>query len=269
VSDKHPALYSLSVWRQRQLRRLEWHLSGPYARCRSESLPVRLYRHRSKLLKKLGESAMHLQHNKIINLRLAAPHIHGVLIRPGETFSFWRLVGQTTEEGGYKEGLVLSDGEVRTGIGGGLCQLGNLILWMGLHSPLTLTERHHHSFDAFPDSGRVLPFGSGCSLFYNYLDLQFRNDTDVVLQFLVCVGRKYLHGECRAAGELPHSYHVFERNHRFTREGGRLFRSNELWRRVIDRATGDTVREEMLWLNHSLVKYDPRLIPQAQMLQSG
>ena len=50
-------------------------------------------------------------------------------------------------------------GEVKTSIGGGICQLANLLYWMALHTPLEVIERHHHSFDPFPDSGRTLPFG--------------------------------------------------------------------------------------------------------------
>ena len=45
--------------------------------------------------------------------------------------------------------------------GGGLCQLSNLIYWMTLHTPLTITERYRHSYDVFPDSNRTQPFGSG------------------------------------------------------------------------------------------------------------
>ena len=49
---------------------------------------------------------------------------------------------------------------------------------MFLHSPLTVVERSEHSFDPFPDNGRVLPWGVGCSIVYNYVDLVVRNDTE-------------------------------------------------------------------------------------------
>jgi vancomycin resistance protein VanW len=48
---------------------------------------------------------------------------------------------------------------------------------LALHSPLEIKERHHHSFDPFPDENRVLPFGRGASIFYNYVDLRFINPT--------------------------------------------------------------------------------------------
>lgn len=47
--------------------------------------------------------------------------------------------------------MQLSRGEVVRGVGGGLCQLANLLYWMSLHTPLEIAERHQHSFDPFPD----------------------------------------------------------------------------------------------------------------------
>ena len=93
-----------------------------------------------------------------MNLSLAAPLVNGILIRPGETFSFWCLVGRTSARRGFREGLTISSGETSKGIGGGMCQFTNLIHWMVLHSELTITEWHHHDgVDLFPDFGRVIP----------------------------------------------------------------------------------------------------------------
>lgn len=136
--------------------------------------PFTCKKHQSLLRRKLGNSNPQLQENKITNLKIATSKIDGVIIKPGETFSFWKLVGRTTKSKGYIEGMQLKMREVKTGIGGGICQLANLLYWMALHTPLTVVERHHHSFDPFPDSGRTLPFGSGASVFYNYVDLRFK-----------------------------------------------------------------------------------------------
>lgn len=62
-----------------------------------------------------------LQHNKVINLKLAVASIDGVIIGPQEYFSFCRLVGRPTRQRGYVEGMELSLGEARRGIGGGIC----------------------------------------------------------------------------------------------------------------------------------------------------
>jgi len=213
-------------------------------------------KHQSLLRRRLGDSDPQLQENKVKNLQIACPTIDGVLIKPGQTFSFWRQIGEATEDKGYFEGMQLSRGEVVRGVGGGLCQLANLLYWMALHTPLEVVERHHHSFDPFPDENRVLPFGSGAGVFYNYIDLRFFNPTDLTLQVRVWLTDEHLKGAIFASSEPPHSYHVFEKNHRFLAENGKTFRENEIWREVIDRRTGNRVAEEMLVKNFAEVKYE-------------
>jgi vancomycin resistance protein VanW len=162
-----PGFYPLRI-KQLRLKRMFLNLNIKFAQVRKEeTLPFTIKRHQSLLRRKLGASDPQLQENKITNLSIAIKHINGIVIQPGETFSFWNLVGKPTKEKGYIEGLLLSQGEVKTGVGGGLCQLANLLFWLALHSPLEISERHHHSFDPFPDDHRVLPFGSGASVFYN------------------------------------------------------------------------------------------------------
>ncbi len=218
-------------------------------------LPIRITRHRSLLMRRLGSTDPQLQRNKVVNLRLAVPGLHGLLIHPGETLSIWRRIGRPTARRGYLPGVQLSQGRVSVGIGGGLCQLANLIHWMALHSPLELVERHHHSFDPFPDEGRVLPFGTGASLFYNYVDLRFRNPTDQTLQLLVWVDDTFLRGEIRSETTPPLSYHVFETDHHFEQSGDQRLRCNSIWQRQVDRRSGAVVAERLLYSNRSLVMY--------------
>ncbi|WP_242775077.1 VanW family protein [Brevibacillus parabrevis] len=163
-----------------------------------------------------------LQENKITNLRIALKSMDGIVLKPGETFSFWHLIGKPKASKGCIDGLLLSQGEVKTGIGGGLCQLANLLFWLALHTPLEITERHHHSFDPFPDENRVLPFGSGASVFFNYVDLRFFNPTNDQFQFHVWLTDQHLKGIVFCENELPFSYHLEERNHQFHHIDGRI-----------------------------------------------
>ena len=262
-SERVPLLYPLAVRYHRVLKRLEWiRSSTPYAGTRAATdLPIRIKRHKSLLLRQLGETEMWMQHNKVTNLKLACAQVDGLLIRPGETFSFNKLVGNATRRKGYVKGMRLSNGQARPGIGGGICQLANLLHWMVLHSPLTVTQRSTHSFDPFPDNGRVLPWGVGCSIVYNYVDLQFRNDTDQTFQLHVDVGDRYLEGEILADVPAESSYRVFAKNERFLRVGADYFRRNEIWRTVIDRRTGTALRDELIRENVALVKYLPVDVP--------
>ena len=175
-----PFTYRLSMEKEILKRHIKDFLQGThFAREKSESsLPVLIYRHNSLIRRRLGNVDMQLQENKATNLALAVTHINGLIMRPGETFSIWKLVGRTTKRKGYKEGLTIAKGQPNQGIGGGLCQLSNLIHWLILHSELTITEHHHHDgLDLFPDFGRQIPFGTGTSISYNYIDYRFKNET--------------------------------------------------------------------------------------------
>ena len=204
---------------------------------------------------------MELQHNKVVNLRLASARTDGVVIRPGETFSFNKVVGNCTRRKGYVVGMRLSNGDATAGVGGGICQLANLLHWMFLHSPLTVVERSEHSFDPFPDKNRVLPWGVGCSIVWNYVDLVVRNDTDVTFQLRTWVDEKHLRGELRADRPVEHSYTVEARGEEFVRLPPKWWTASGAATRsgasLIDRRTGDTVGEELLKRNCAVVKYPP------------
>ncbi|NME05446.1 VanW family protein [Psychrobacillus sp. BL-248-WT-3] len=258
LSEFHPLFYHIRIQQKRLVRALINLKDGQKlatSKLLSTTFPYTCKKHQSLLRRTLGESDPQLQENKITNLKIAASKIDGIIIKPGEIVSFWRLVGKTTKAKGYIEGMQLSRGEVQKGIGGGICQLANLLYWMVLHTPLVVTERHHHSFDPFPDSGRTLPFGSGASVFYNYVDLRFYNPTPSSFQIKVWVTDKHLKGAIFSKEEMPYSYHIDERNHQFLKQNGKNFRQNEIWRKTIDKRTGQMIKEELLIHNFSEVKY--------------
>jgi vancomycin resistance protein VanW len=242
-------------------RFLEW-LSGSrrYALKRqSEKLPYVHFRHQTPLLRKLKDVEMWMQHNKVTNLRLAAQRLDGVVVHPGETFSYWRLIGKPTRRKGYVDGMLLSHGQVTSGVGGGLCQLSNLIYWMTLHTPLTVTERYRHSYDVFPDSGRTQPFGSGATCFYNYIDLQIANRTQQRFQLHVFLTDTHLVGEWRSDHPPTRRYEVYEQAHWITPAiWGGYERHNRLCRRVFSLA-GELLDDEPVVENHALMMYEPLL----------
>ena len=223
----------------------------------SAPLPVVVYRHNSLIRRKLGNTDLALQENKAVNLSLAAPRVNNILIRPGETFSFWKLVGRDDARHGYMEGLTIAHGRPSRGIGGGLCQFTNLIHWMVMHSDLTIVEHHHHDgLDLFPDYNRQIPFGTGTSIVFNYLDYRFRNDSKNTYQILVYTDGEYLRGELRAAEPLRCSYHINVRDEYFSRENGVVYRNGIVERQVIDKTTGNSLRCDIIRRNHARVMYD-------------
>ena len=242
-------------------RRLLWLcMDHSFAREKtSAELPFLSASHHTPLIRELKNADMWMQYNKITNLRLATARINGVLLRPGETFSYWRLIGKPSRRKGYKEGMILVNGTVRPGVGGGLCQLSNLIFWMTLHTPLTVVERHRHGYDVFPDSNRTQPFGSGATCFFPYGDLMIRNDTEETYQLLVHVGDKELEGAWRVSGAPQYRFEVVEKNHEMRGEAwGGFTRHNELYQRKIS-LDGTLLAERMVVQNSAIMMYSPFL----------
>ena len=242
-------------------RYAEWYFGRKnYARKTDlELLPYTTFTHHTPLYRKLKDVDMWLQHNKVANLHIAIKKLDGIIIRPGETFSYWRLIGKPSRKKGYKEGMVLFYGGFRPGVGGGLCQLSNLIYWMTLHTPLTVTERYRHSFDVFPDSNRMQPFGSGATCVYNYRDLQIYNATDRPYQLHVYIKDDELYGEWRTTEKELYCYEVYEKEHLITHEfWGGYTRHNVLHRKIFT-VDKEYVGDEYITENNALMMYQPFL----------
>ena len=261
-----PVCYRISLKKEALRRRLwDWRERTAFARTRQvESLPVVVKGHRSPILRPLHGVDMALQENKRQNLALAAPCVDGICVEPGQVFSFWALVGPPTARRGYREGLTIGGGRFYTGVGGGLCQLANLIHYLVLNSPLTVRELHHHSDALFPDARRRVPLGTGTAIFYPPVDYRFRNDTDQTVQLRVWLEGDDLCGELRAGHPFLRRYRLREEGAGYVREGEDWFRVSQVYREVLDRATGEVVGRELVLDNHSRVMYDPALIPQEE-----
>jgi len=254
-----PFTYKISLLKCRMMRHI-YNLLSPkkFAKTKSnELLPVLVYSHKSLIRRKLGNVNADLQDNKAVNLSIAAPKVSNILIKPGEYFSFWSLVGSCTAKKGYKEGLTISNGQLGKDIGGGMCQFTNLIHWMVLHTPMQISEYHHHDkMDLFPDFGRQIPFGVGTSIMYNHLDYCFKNTTENVFQLIVYTTPEYLCGELRADKALPYKYHIKAKDEYFSKEQGVVYRNNCIYRECFDKLTGKLLTRELLKKCHSEVMYD-------------
>jgi vancomycin resistance protein VanW len=113
---------------------------------------------------------------------------------------------------------------------------------------------------SFPDDGRVLPFGSGATVFYNYLDYQFTNNTPYTFQVNLWLSEKCLEGELRVDTELDFAYHVFEKDHAFLKIDGQFYRRNEIWReKILKFESGRVIDTELVTKNFARVTYTPEV----------
>jgi vancomycin resistance protein VanW len=206
-------------------------------------------------MRKLGQSDINLQQKKIKNLQIAANSFNGLVISPGKIFSFWKNLGEPKYERGFTDGMILDNGKVIIGLGGGLCQMANLLYWLFLHTPLKVKEHHH--LDIFPDSGRILPFGSGAGVLYNYGDLQFENQTKHTFYLKTWVDKTFLHGEIYTIdSDFPLTYKIIERDHKFYTKNNKVYRTNKIFRLTRERMGGKLVEEELITNNDSDVLYE-------------
>jgi vancomycin resistance protein VanW len=149
--------------------------------------------------------------------------------------------------------MILRNGTLQSGTGGGLCQLSNLIYWMTLHTPLTVVERHRHGYDVFPDSNRIQPFGSGATCYYPHGDLMIRNDTSDTFQLIVSVGKECLEGEWRVSSPPVYRYEIVEKNYEMKGEyWGGYSRHNEIYQQVFN-MEGELVEEVLAAKNFAII----------------
>jgi len=247
----------------RRIRReLQWRRSGADLALASgpiECGPHEVARHATPLFRNLAGIDPRLQRNKVVNLGLAIERLDGLLVRPGQRFSFWWQVGKPTYRRGFLDGLVLSHGRQTDGVGGGMCQLTNLIYWMTLHTPLTVVERWRHSYDVFPDAGRTQPFGSGATCAWPVPDLQIENTTSTTFRLGLRLTETHLVGAWTAEAPVLTRYQVYESQHVITNDAPGVFvRHNVLRRRVLD-ASNTQVDDELVAMNQGLLMYQPFL----------
>ncbi|MDR3239865.1 MAG: VanW family protein [Clostridiales bacterium] len=110
--------------------------------------------------------------NRNTNIRLATKAISGVLVKPGQNFSFNQTIGNTTAAKGYTVAPIYVNGKVSTGIGGGICQVSSTLYNAVLNAGMKVVERHPHSLPV-----SYVPKGKDATVSYPGVDFRFQNTT--------------------------------------------------------------------------------------------
>lgn len=196
------------------------------------------------------------QYNKSENLRITAKTMDGVLIRPGETFSFSFLSRKSRKYGKLKDGLVLIDGKITAAKGGGLCHLSNLIYQLFLMSPLTVTERHSHKVKSFPDPDGSGVDGIDATISEGWLDLKSENNTDDIFQVKISFDDKYMYGKILSNCPFDFEYNLMNENTRYISENGNTYKYTSVARLKSDKSSGRQIETEILYDEKILIAYD-------------
>ncbi|AIE86749.1 VanW family protein [Fimbriimonas ginsengisoli] len=218
---------SMGVWR-REAEQFRFPKSEA-----SESLWL-VAEHRSPLRRAGTTYAEELQRGKETNVGLAAQLVDGLTIPSGAVFSYHHAVGMPSRRRGFVKGAELQDGSLKPGIGGGCCQVSNLLYVLALLSGAEIVERHRHGFDLFPDSGRTVPFGCGATVFFPMRDLRFRNMLDQPIRLGMTIEDGHLVGRVQTVTPLAKRFEIFEMETEMRREGEVWIRENRVGRRAWD-----------------------------------
>lgn len=116
--------------------------------------------------------------NRVYNLSLGADRLHGLLIKPGETFSLVDALGKIDQAHGWKPELVIKGTRITPEYGGGLCQVATTLFRAALNTGLPIVERTNHSLRI---SYYEPPIGLDATIYEPRPDLKFRNDYTTAL----------------------------------------------------------------------------------------
>lgn len=122
-------------------------------------------------------------YNRSTNISLAARSVNGYVLMPGETFSYNSTVGQRTAARGYKEAGVYLNGEVTTGLGGGICQVSSTLYNAILLANLEIVERSNHTFKP-----TYVPAGQDATVSWGAPDFKFKNNRNYPIRITATAG---------------------------------------------------------------------------------
>ena len=114
---------------------------------------------------------------RINNIRLAASKLDGLILLPGESFSYNETVGKRTQEAGFQYADAYSDGQVVPELGGGICQVSSTLYSAALYARLKILSRTNHYFKV-----GYLDYGMDATVSWGQPDFKFRNDRELPIK---------------------------------------------------------------------------------------
>ena len=128
--------------------------------------------------------------NRWYNIDLAASRCNGIILLPGEVFSYNEHAGPYTKSSGYRDAGTYQNGQSIDATAGGICQLSSTLYWTTLKANLEIVERNKHAFNG----GYMPVVGTDATVYSDQLDFRFKNNTDYPIK-IECYQDKshYLH----------------------------------------------------------------------------
>ncbi|MEN8905396.1 MAG: VanW family protein [Clostridiales bacterium] len=139
------------------------------------------------------------------NISLASAAINNSIIMPGEKFSFNGIVGQRTAAKGYQSAPVYANGEVTTGIGGGICQVSTTLHNVALRIPyIEIVQRQSHMFPV-----NYVPYGYDATVSYGSVDYVFKNNSNYPIRINIYISGGTLNASITGTKENNRTVSLF------------------------------------------------------------
>lgn len=217
-------------------------------------LPYRMATYKDRMINTQTGHPIEYQHNKVFNLKLASKKINHLLIKSGETFSFYMSVKDAEKKEKYKKGLSLVNGKIEFVEGGGMCQISNLLFQVFLNSPLTIVERHTHKIKDFPDPMEDALKGIDATLAEGFSDLKVRNDTNNTFQISITFDDEYIYGRLLTQDKIENEYKIKNENLKYIQKTDGIYEQVDIIRQEIKNS--EIVKEEKLYTNVTKIGYE-------------
>jgi vancomycin resistance protein YoaR len=138
------------------------------------------------------------------NLKLASNSITGLILKPGQEFSYNKVVGPRLIQRGYRNAPIFVRGNVEPGVGGGCCQVSSTIYNAALLAGMKIVERAHHS--------RIVPYvkpGRDATVVYGLRDFRFQNSNANPIGIIITVKGSVMTANIYGAAEDKKQVNVF------------------------------------------------------------
>lgn len=257
VTEIFPFLLPLRQWQRINLVHFKMkHDENSYSTFINDSdLPYKIFEDQSTLINPNTGMDIIYQYNKVDNLKLASKTMNGLLIKPGEIFSFNYLVKNAEKFGRYKDGLVDADDKLVAAKGGGICQLSNALFWIFLNGELSIVERHSHGKMDFPYPEDGIPEGTDATISEGWLDLQMKNDTEITYQLKIEFNDEVMKIILLSDKEPEYEFKIISKEGHYFRDDDKIFRKLKVCKEKYQRSTGEFISEEYLYENFCEIGY--------------
>ncbi|MCH5199165.1 MAG: glycopeptide resistance accessory protein VanW [Oscillospiraceae bacterium] len=247
LTQLFPFLLPVRKWQRKKLFYLKMRIDkNKYAKKISNNLlPCTVFETSSLMVNQNSGYDIKFQLNKVHNLKLAAKKLDKLVIEPNETFSFCKSVRFADRYEPYLDGLCLVDGKIAGSYAGGLCQLSNMLFWLFLHTPLTVTERHGHAVEFFPSATEDLPCGTDATINEGWLDLKVLNETDNTFQIEIRFDSEYMYGRILSQKPADTDYTIYNSSVSYIRKNGRIYQLASVCRSETDKNTYEKTEKEL------------------------